>query len=78
MAAPELKDDIAQPISHLQLATSYQQLNQHHRLDVFLKRRIELQLLRPLDVVADGLHVDAWTRYLQFVEYLHRFQLDNS
>ncbi len=51
--------------------------DQHRALDVLVERLLELELLRPLDVVADGLHVDAGTRDLELVEDLHRLQLEH-
>ena len=48
------------------------------RLHVLLERLLERQLLRPLDVVADRLHVDARPRDRQPVVDLHRLQLDDA
>ncbi len=52
-----------------------QHLDQHRALDVLLERLLELELLRPLDVEADGVHVDARARDVQLVEHLDRLEL---
>ena len=51
-------------------------LDRQPRLDVLLERLPEAQLLAPLDVVADGLHVDARPRDHQLVHDLDGLQLD--
>jgi hypothetical protein len=54
-----------------------QHVDRHPRLDVLLERLVDLQLLGPLDVVADGLHVDARPADLQLVEDLDGLQLEH-
>ena len=51
---------------------------EHRRLDVLLERLVERQLLRPLDVVAHRLHVDARPRDRQRVVDLDSLQLDDA
>ena len=55
-----------------------QHLDDHPRLDVLLEALVDEQLLAPLDVVADGLHVDARPGDLEVVEDLDRLQLEQS
>ncbi len=50
----------------------------HPRLDVLVERLGDLQLLAPLDVETDGLHVDARSVDLELVEDLNRLQLEHA
>ena len=45
---------------------------------VLVERLLEEQLLRPLDVEAHVLHVDAGARDLELIEDLHRLELDDA
>ena len=53
-----------------------QDVHERPRDDVLVRRLVERQLLRPLDVVALVGHVDARPRDLQLVVHLDRLQLD--
>ena len=55
-----------------------QDLEEHRRADVLAQRLLQLQFLRPLDVVADVGGVDARPRDLQLVENLDGLQLDDA
>ena len=57
-------------------ARGLQHLDQHRALDVFLERLSDRQLLRPFDVVADRLHVDARPRHFDVVFDLDGLALD--
>ena len=53
-------------------------LDDHPRLGVLLDALRDQQFLAPLDVVTDGLHVDARPGDLEFVEHLHRLQFEQA
>ncbi len=53
-------------------------LDDHRRLHVLVEALGNGQLLAPLDVVADRLHVDAGSTDLEIVEDLHRLQLEEA
>ncbi len=52
--------------------------DQHRPLHVLVQRLREPQLLRPLGVEPDRLHVDAGARDLEFVQSLHGLQLEDA
>ena len=53
-------------------------VEEHRRLDVLGEALRDPQLLAPLDVVPDRLHVDARAFDLEVVEDLHRLQLEQA
>ena len=53
-------------------------VDQHPRAQVFVERLVDLELLRPLDVVALVLEVDTRLVDVEFVECLDRLQLDEA
>ncbi len=55
-----------------------QHLDQHRRLHVLGEALGDRQLLTPLDVVADGLHVDAGPIDDKVVDDLHRLQFEQT
>ena len=69
VADAHVVDNVAEPGRDFE-RRSPQHLDEHRPLDVLVERLLELQLLRPLDVVADRPHVDARARNLQLVHDL--------
>ena len=62
----------------LQAQQPVQDVDQHPGLDVLARRLLQLELLRPLDVVALVLHVDAGPGDLQLVHDLDGLELDEA
>src|ERR1035441_761335 len=55
-----------------------QDFDQHRRFDVFAEGLLQLEFLRPFDVVAHVGHIDTGTRDLQLVQNLHCLKLDDA
>ena len=77
VADAHVEDDVGEAGGERQPPARHQHLDEHGRLDVLLDRLLELQLLRPLHVEADRLHVDARPRNGDLVVVLDGLQLDD-
>ncbi len=75
VADAHVEDGVREPGRH---AGGLQDLDQHGGLDVFLERLGQRELLRPLDVEAHRLHVDAGAGDVELVLDLDRLQLHEA
>ena len=74
IAYAQVEHDVGRPARQAEFPV--QRVNQHPGARVLLQRLVNLEFLRPLDVIAFVLHIDAGLRDVEFIQGLHGLELD--